>query len=148
MTDKYHAIVRIIVSALEVLVPKHHCSCEEMQKRKWFTTTMGLWPSRPYPEWIIKNKHRDLRLSKADCPTHPSPQIPQLLVFLRIDDVVDASPVHFFCGMWGTIAAGLFAEPDNVEMAYGTGSCGLFYKVSNLQDALIAPSLIQLIAPS
>jgi ammonia channel protein AmtB len=43
--------------------------------------------------------------------------------------VVDASPVHFFCGMWGTIAAGLFAKPDNVKMAYGTGSCGAFYKV-------------------
>ena len=57
---------------------------------------------------------------------------PQLLACLHIDDVVDASPVHLFCGMWGTIAAGLFAKPDNVEMAYGTGSCGLFYKVSRL----------------
>ena len=51
-----------------------------------------------------------------------------LLVYLHIDDVVDASPVHFFCGMWGTVAAGLFAEPSNVKMAYNTGSCGLFYK--------------------
>ena len=58
-----------------------------------------------------------------------NPSLSQLLLYLRIDDVVDASPVHFFCGMWGTLAAGLFAEPDNVQMAYGTGSCGLFYKV-------------------
>ena len=48
---------------------------------------------------------------------------------MKIDDVVDASPVHMFCGIWGTIAAGLFAHPDNVAVAYGTGSCGLFFKV-------------------
>ena len=28
---------------------------------------------------------------------------------LRIDDPVDAAPVHFFCGMWGIIATGFFA---------------------------------------
>lgn len=59
----------------------------------------------------------------------------QLLEKLKIDDVVDASPVHLFCGAWGTIAAGLFAHPDNVAVAYGTGSCGLFFKVGN--DALL-----------
>ena len=53
----------------------------------------------------------------------------QLLEKMKIDDVVDASPVHLFCGAWGTIAAGLFAHPDNVAVAYGTGSCGLFFKV-------------------
>ena len=53
----------------------------------------------------------------------------QLLVYIRVDDVVEASPVHFFCGIWGTMAAGLFAKPENVAMSYGTGSCGLFYKV-------------------
>jgi len=31
-----------------------------------------------------------------------------LLVKLQIDDPVDASPVHGACGIWGTIAAGLF----------------------------------------
>merc|ERR1712146_596679 len=29
---------------------------------------------------------------------------------LKIDDVVDAGPVHFWCGMWGVLAVGLFAE--------------------------------------
>ena len=47
---------------------------------------------------------------------------------LKIDDVVSASPVHLFCGIWGTLAVGLFAEPTNVNDAYGTGSCGLFYQ--------------------
>ncbi len=36
----------------------------------------------------------------------------RLLLRLRIDDVVDAVPVHAFCGVWGTLAAGLFYAPD------------------------------------
>ena len=31
-----------------------------------------------------------------------------LLQKLKIDDPVDAAPVHGFCGMWGCIACGLF----------------------------------------
>jgi len=41
-----------------------------------------------------------------------------LLVKLRIDDAVDAIPVHFFCGLWGVIAAGLF---DNEVGLFTTG---------------------------
>lgn len=41
------------------------------------------------------------------------------LVMLKIDDAVDAVPVHFFNGMWGVFAVGLFAEPDALAMAYG-----------------------------
>lgn len=55
----------------------------------------------------------------------------RLMIFLNIDDVVDAAPVHLFCGIWGTIAAGLFSTPQNVMMAYGrseaAASCGIFY---------------------
>lgn len=52
----------------------------------------------------------------------------RFLIWMEIDDVVDASPVHLFCGIWGTIAAGLFANPDNYNAAYGVvTSCGLFY---------------------
>lgn len=42
----------------------------------------------------------------------------KLLIKLRIDDAVDAIPVHFFNGMWGLIAVGLFADPDRVAAAY------------------------------
>lgn len=35
----------------------------------------------------------------------------QLLDYFKIDDVVGAIPVHLFCGIWGTIAAG-FTNPD------------------------------------
>jgi Amt family ammonium transporter len=34
----------------------------------------------------------------------------QLLLRLRIDDPVGAIPVHLGCGIWGTLAAGLFAH--------------------------------------
>ncbi|CAM9777356.1 unnamed protein product [Ectocarpus fasciculatus] len=42
----------------------------------------------------------------------------KLLVMLKIDDVVDAIPVHCFCGAWGVFAASLFATKDNYGMAY------------------------------
>ena len=42
---------------------------------------------------------------------------------LMIDDVVDAGPVHFWCGMWGVIAIALFAD----DKEYGLAGPGLFY---------------------
>ena len=51
-----------------------------------------------------------------------------LLVKLRIDDAVDAIPVHFGNGIWGCLAVGLFAEPTRVVQAYGEhGNYGLVY---------------------
>jgi len=51
----------------------------------------------------------------------------KLLILLKLDDAVDAIPVHCFCGMWGVIAVGLFAEPDRVSNAYGYDASGIFY---------------------
>lgn len=54
----------------------------------------------------------------------------KLLLKLQIDDVVNAIPVHFFCGVWGVIAASLFATEDNYSLAYygEPDECkGLFY---------------------
>lgn len=31
---------------------------------------------------------------------------------LKLDDVVGAIPVHGFCGLWGVLAAGIFAKPE------------------------------------
>eukprot|EP00903_Cladosiphon_okamuranus_P019445 g17879.t1 len=42
----------------------------------------------------------------------------KLLVMLKIDDVVDAIPVHCFCGAWGVFAASLFAAKDNYSASY------------------------------
>jgi len=49
------------------------------------------------------------------------------LLKLKIDDAVDAIPVHLCCGLWGCIAVGLFASPEKVDIAYGSGAVGLFY---------------------
>jgi Amt family ammonium transporter len=40
----------------------------------------------------------------------------RLLQVLRVDDVVNAVPVHAFCGVWGTLAAGLFYAPEPFEV--------------------------------
>ena len=45
-----------------------------------------------------------------------------LLDWLKIDDPVGAVSVHGICGAWGTLAVGLFANPN-----YGGGPAGLFY---------------------
>jgi len=52
-----------------------------------------------------------------------------LLVKLKIDDAVDAIPVHFGNGIWGCIATGLFAEPTRTALAYSdhTDKFGWFY---------------------
>jgi len=36
----------------------------------------------------------------------------RLLLKLKLDDVIGAVPVHAFCGVWGTLAAGLFYAGD------------------------------------
>ena len=47
---------------------------------------------------------------------------------MRIDDAVDAIPVHFGNGIWGCIAVGLFAEPTRVANAYSEhGHYGVIY---------------------
>ncbi len=39
---------------------------------------------------------------------------------LRIDDVVGAIPVHGFCGVWGTIAVGIFITPEALALTGNT----------------------------
>ena len=40
----------------------------------------------------------------------------ELLNKLKIDDPVGVVPVHFFCGVWSLVAAGLFAKQDIDEL--------------------------------
>ena len=42
-----------------------------------------------------------------------------LLKKLQIDDPLDAAPVHFFCGIWGVLSVGLFAEKSYTKDVYG-----------------------------
>jgi Amt family ammonium transporter len=52
----------------------------------------------------------------------------RLLITLRLDDAVDAIPVHMFSGLWGLICVGLFASTDRLEAVYGRSDHpGLFY---------------------
>lgn len=43
-----------------------------------------------------------------------------LLEKLRIDDVVGAIPVHGFCGVWGTVAVGIFITPEALALTGNT----------------------------
>jgi len=63
----------------------------------------------------------------------------KLLVKLKIDDAVDAIPVHFFCGIWGCIATGIFASDKLVENVYGVeDKGGILYGSGNLLGVEIA----------
>ena len=42
----------------------------------------------------------------------------KLMLYLQIDDVVDAIAVHGFCGMWGVLSVGIFASKQLVEAVY------------------------------
>lgn len=56
-----------------------------------------------------------------------------MLVRLRLDDAVDAIPVHMFNGIWGMLSVGLFAAPEFMEMSFGSHAAnhpGIFYTVN------------------
>merc|ERR1719444_259241 len=38
---------------------------------------------------------------------------------LKIDDPLDAFPIHGACGFWGVVAVGIFASDKNADWAYG-----------------------------
>eukprot|EP01132_Coremiostelium_polycephalum_P010264 gene10264-12588_t len=55
-----------------------------------------------------------------------------LLLKLRIDDPLDSSPIHFGCGIWGTISVGLFATKNDTALVlkrqpYDINVYGLFH---------------------
>ncbi len=45
---------------------------------------------------------------------------------LRVDDPVGAIPVHLVCGVWGTLAVGLFTERSLLTQIYGVLIIGAF----------------------
>ena len=51
-----------------------------------------------------------------------------LLVKFKIDDPLEACPMHGFCGAWGVIFVGLMATPEYVAQAYSEDAdYGIFY---------------------
>ncbi|KAI3431805.1 hypothetical protein D9Q98_010558 [Chlorella vulgaris] len=58
----------------------------------------------------------------------------RLLVRLKVDDPVDAAPVHFFCGAWGVLSVGFFATETSTAAAYTyAADWGVFYGGSGKQ---------------
>jgi len=54
----------------------------------------------------------------------------KLLIRFRLDDAVDAIPVHMFNGAWGLVATGLLSSPGGMLNAYGTKEhIGFFYSL-------------------
>jgi len=52
------------------------------------------------------------------------------LLRLRLDDAVDAIPVHMCAGIWGLLSVGLFASPNRIQSAYGRSDHpGWFYSL-------------------
>jgi len=69
----------------------------------------------------------------------------KLLIKFRIDDAVDAIPVHMVGGAWGVIATGLFSKPELVERAFNLDAhAGWFYQFSD--GTLLAIQLIAVLA--
>mmetsp|Transcript_35062 Transcript_35062/g.49785 ORF Transcript_35062/g.49785 Transcript_35062/m.49785 type:complete len:531 (-) Transcript_35062:40-1632(-) len=55
-----------------------------------------------------------------------------LLIRVRIDDAVDAIPVHLAGGSWGVLATGLLASPARMTAALGSAKhVGWFYSLAN-----------------
>jgi len=68
----------------------------------------------------------------------------KLLVKLRIDDVVNAIPVHFSNGIWGVIAVGLFSDKELQGTAgYEVKHVGLFNDGGSL--VLLGIEIIQIL---
>ena len=67
----------------------------------------------------------------------------KLLLKLRIDDPLEAFPVHGACGMWGCLVVGLFAQKSYVAQAFNDkADHGVFYGGSG---SLLACEIIGII---
>ena len=56
--------------------------------------------------------------------------VSKLLIILRLDDAVDAIPVHLGGGVLGMIGVGLFASPKRLEAIFGNSDHpGLLYSI-------------------
>jgi Amt family ammonium transporter len=50
---------------------------------------------------------------------------------LKIDDVVGAISAHLVCGIWGTLAVGIFGEGDLIEQIIGIVAIGAFMVITS-----------------
>ncbi len=71
----------------------------------------------------------------------------RLLIRWRLDDAVDAIPVHFCNGVWGLIVVGLLAKPSYVYDLYQSSHAGWFYSWSqgSADGRLLAANLVYML---
>ena len=62
----------------------------------------------------------------------------KMLIIFRVDDVVDAIPIHLFGGIWGTIAPALFVTKSSYLLKYPYFSAGRDVRGQGVQGALRA----------
>lgn len=69
------------------------------------------------------------------------------LVHLRLDDAVDAIPVHMINGAWGLISVGFFASPSRMGQVFGveTNYPGWFYSIGRGEAGNVRLLGVQLI---
>ena len=52
------------------------------------------------------------------------------MLYIHLDDAVEAIPVHFSNGIWGLLATGLFSSPRFTTLVYGHDQhVGFFYEI-------------------
>ena len=73
-----------------------------------------------------------------------------LLLRRRIDDVVDAVPIHLFGGVWGLIATALFTKESFYNLVYNTPDsqrayCGAFIGCGKNAGNVLAAALVGLL---
>ena len=82
--------------------------------------------------WLMLHLDRPSPAERVSAMDQPGGFVYQaasmLLQKLRIDDPVDASPVHGFCGAWGLIAAGLFDWGRGIDHYHGWSGFGCMEK--------------------
>jgi Ammonium Transporter Family len=69
------------------------------------------------------------------------------LIKFKLDDAVDAVPVHLVNGAWGVLATGLFASPGKCQGAFGPAFThfGLFYTFkSGVDFTLLINQIVEL----
>ena len=53
-----------------------------------------------------------------------------LLIRFKLDDAVDAVPVHGAGGVWGLLSVGLLSNPERMRQAFGTSAhAGFLYSL-------------------
>ena len=65
-----------------------------------------------------------------------------LLIKFKLDDPVGAIPVHGVCGFWGTIAAGIFGNEDQIRVFMNMDASEEWYRLDQIVTQLLGSGVI------